>query len=407
MKLLKVQSIAEVNTRLIEEFKKIVKCEERYLLDSYGYIVSKNIISQTCVPEFNKSRVDGYAVRFSNCKIASESSPCMLNLIGSLNIGEKNTKLLGENECMYVPTGGMLPENADAMVMIEDTEKMTDDIVLIKKSVIQNQFITFVGDDIKKDEIVVKKGTKIDERHMGILASIGIDKIKVFSKLKTFILSSGDELVEGVKSIEIGQTREINSIFCSNLLNEIGFDIIDTKLIKDDKELYLKTLNEIVDKNHVDIIITSGGSSKGDKDFTSIVFDELTKNVFCEGISVKPGKPTIIAENENRLFIGLPGHPVSSYLVLKHIIVTAYYDAVGYKDTKKVYGKLVHNIANSNGRANIILCSIKYIEGDVFVEPIYYSSTNIRAVGVADGYFVIDENTEGFDKGRKVEVNLF
>ncbi len=406
MKLLKVQSVDKINTRLVEEFEKIVQIEEKETLSAFGFFLAKDVVSVCDLPEFNKSRVDGYAVKFNDCKIATESSPCMLNLVGSLNIGDENNVLLNDNECMYIPTGAMLPKNADAMVMIEDTQKMTEDIILINKAVTQNQFITFVGDDIKQNEIIIKKGTKLDERHLGILSSIGINRVCVYKKLRTFILSSGDELVDSSQEVAMGQTREINSIFCGNLLAEIGFEIIDTRLIKDDKELYKQTLLDIVSKREADIILTSGGSSKGDKDFTYDVFEELTNNVFCEGVSVKPGKPTILAEKDNVLFVGLPGHPVSSYLVLKHIVVNAFFEAIDFGTNKKIFGTLVHNVANSNGRTNIVLCKVCYYK-DVFIEPIYYSSTNIGVLAKADGYFVIDENTEGYDKGKKVEVNLF
>ncbi len=156
-----------------------------------------------------------------------------------------------------------------------------------------------------------------------------------------------------------------------------------------------------------DVILTSGGSSKGDKDFTVQVFEKLTNNVFCEGILLKPGKPTILANTEETLFIGLPGHPVSSYLVLKHLVLESFYNAIGYKNKNKVYGVLSENVPNSVGRENIVLCNTVVENNEVKVTPVYYSSSNIGVLSQVDGYFILGENLEGKDKGQKVEVNLF
>ncbi len=408
VKLLRVQKMEEIKITLEDKFKNILKTEVANVEDSLNYYIAEDVYTVENVPSFNKSRVDGYAVKFNDCKVASESSPCMLNYIGELNIGNENKILLNDNECMYIPTGGMLPLNADAMVMIEHTEKLGESHVFVNKSVKLNQYITFVGDDVKENTLLVKKGIKVDERIMAVLNSQGITKVKVFSKLKVCILSSGDELVKSFESnMSIGQTREINSVYCANALKSNNFDILSTVLIKDDKQLYTQTLETMLAEYNPDIILTSGGSSKGDKDFTVQVFEELTNNVFCEGILLKPGKPTILANTDKTIFLGLPGHPVSSYLVLKHLVLESFHNAVGFKSKNKVYGELSENVPNSVGRENIVLCNIETENNQVQVTPVYYSSSNIGILSQVDGYFILSENLEGKDRGQKVEVNLF
>ncbi len=405
MRLLKVQSVKDIKFKLIEEFGSILKVETKPILEAFGRYLCEDVISPVCVPSFNKSRVDGYAVRFADCKIASETSPCILNLVGTLNIGDENKILLQENECMYIPTGGMLPVNSDAMVMIEHTEKLGDDHIVVGKATTLNQNITFVGDDVKEGSVVAKKGELLDERKLAILVSLGIKEVKIYKPLDVFILSSGDELVGVNETLQVGQTYEINSIFLSKALEGLGFNIVGYKLIKDNKNLYMETIQEAIETLNPDIILTSGGSSKGDKDYTVEVFEELTSNVFCEGIAIKPGKPTIIGSC-NRLFIGLPGHPVSSYMVLKYIILQSYLEAIGRKG-KSIYGTLSHNVSNSQGRETLMLCKVRYENAKIIVDPIYYNSTNIGVLAEADGYFSIGENLEGLNKDQEVEVFFF
>lgn len=406
MRLFKVKTVNSIRKILTEKFPKILKVETVNIINSSNYFLAEDIFSSINVPLFNKSRVDGYAVFYEDCKIASEASPSLLNYVGQLNIGEENKIVLKENECMYIPTGGMLPENANAMVMIEYTETITDTMISINKSVTKNENITFVGDDIKKDSLVAKKGTLIDGRLIAVLASLGILQVKVFKKPTVFILSSGDELVSMEELICIGQTREINSMLIEDLVKKYNFTVLEKKLIKDDKQEYKKALQYAIDKYKPDIIITSGGSSKGDKDYTVPVFEELSDNVFCEGIGLKPGKPTILAEKENMLFLGLPGHPVSSYMVLRHIILESFMSTIGYNNNKFVFAKLLHNVANNQGREKIMFVKIVIKDNEFYAEPIYYSSTNIGVLSYADGYFSMSETLEGVFKGDMVEVYL-
>lgn len=407
MKLLKVQNVHEVSDVLSKKFNGILRKEKINVIDAKGYYLSCDIHSKINVPEYRKSRVDGYAVLTEDCKIASESSPCVLDLVGCLNIGEENKVVLQKNQCMYIPTGGMLPENADSMVMIEHTDMLFEKLIAINKSVKINENLTGVGDDIKIGSVIAKKGRKVDERLIGVLVSLGMFDIEVFSKPKVYLLSSGDELVGVKENIKLGQTREINSIFIKNALESSNFEVIKYDLIQDDKVLYKTTIENAIKEYNPDIIITSGGSSKGDKDYTSDIFDDLTSNVFCEGISLKPGKPTILAEKDNRLYIGLPGHPVSSYMVLLHVVLNSFYIGINNKGFRKVYARLSHNVANNQGRESLVLTELVEDDGMYIAKPLYYNSTNIGMLSMADGYFSIGENLEGYKENEIVEVCLF
>ncbi len=407
MKLLNVQKVDDIKEKLVNKIDNILKIIDVDTLNGVDYHLAKDIYSNCNVPAFNKSRVDGYAVLYDDCKISSESSPSIFNYVGEQNIGEENITILKSNECMYVPTGGMIPANAEAMIMIENTEKLGTDIITINKSAVKNENITFVGDDIKKNSLIFKRGTIVDERVLGNLCSLGITKVKVYDKPKVFIISSGDELVLYDELPNMGQTREVNSIYIKNTLQKFNFNVLGTMLIEDNKGVYKKTIIDIVHKYKPDIILTSGGSSKGDKDYTCQVFEEITNNVFCEGIGIKPGKPTILAEKNNTLFIGLPGHPVSAYLVLIHVIINSFFKSVGFFKKRIIVGKLDQNIVNKNGNEMLYLAKLYLINGEYMVEPIYYNSTNIGVLSWADGYFVIDENTEGLVENSKVEVYLF
>ena len=324
-----VKSIDETKILIKEYFssfqltEKIVKVEE-----SFGYVIAKDIHSKENVPHYNRSTVDGYACISTSIQLASEQSEIPLTFIGESKMGEECLFEVDDTSCVYVPTGGHLPKNADCMVMIEDTNTLGSQVLIGKPSSKWNN-VLLKGSDIEQGEVVFLQYTKINDRVIGTLKSLGINEVVVYERLKVAIISTGDELTLN-SELKIGEIRDINTFTISNYIKDYC-DIKKQVIIKDDFEQYKNAIYQGFEE--CDLVLSSGGSSVGDKDYTAAIMKELGADVFVHGINIKPGKPTVLARYKKKAFIGLPGQPTSAYVVL-NVIFKEFYDAI-YHQTKK------------------------------------------------------------------------
>ena len=396
-------SIADLNKRIVNFLEENMQVIEIDLTDSVSYILAEDVYALEDTPQFYKSTVDGYAVLTQDTLGASESLPSVLKYQGSIEIGENSTYTLESGSCVYLNTGSMLPEGANGVVMIEQTEKVeATNEVLVFKALANHENVSIPGTDIAKDQLLFEKGQLIDERVQAVLASQGVNKINVYQKLEAIIISSGNELVSYDSQIAMGQIRDTNVFLIKGLLQKHGIFVKETFLIKDDIETY----SAVLKNNKANLYLTSGGSSQGKEDYTYDVFHALTNNVFCHGLAIKPGKPTIVAAQGNRLYLGLPGNPVSAYLVLKKTLIASYL-AITKQKLNTTKALLAHNMAGAPGKDSIILVKIEELPNTMLAKPVFYRSSNIIALSDADGYFVIREGLEGIDEGEEVEVILF
>lgn len=399
------------NVKTIDETKKIIRENFDSIgistlsisIDSAkGYIVSEDIVSTEEVPQFNRSTVDGYAVFAESVAMASQNSPIPLKLIGESEMGKACNLLIDQDSTVYVPTGGHVPENATGMVMIEDTEVLGDEI-LVDKGVSHYQNMLLKGSDVKVGDIVVNKGTKVTDTVIGLLKALGIKEVPVYRKLKIMIISTGDEITDN-EVIELGQVRDINTYTIASYLENYNVEITSKLVIVDNFKKYLDTVkNGIIDN---DIVIASGGSSVGEKDYSVKILDEIGFNVLIHGMSIKPGKPTIIAKKEDKLFFGLPGHPTSAYIVLNELFNTMYSSILKTKEPFKPYieGYLTQKVYAKQGRK---LYQIVEVTDDLKVIPLFAKSGMIQLLSKAYGYITLEDNQEGVMKGAKVKVYRF
>lgn len=404
--LLKVDSLEEAIEKLYNECVNnhySVDIEEIEVRDSLNRVLAADVVSDIYVPEFDRSTVDGYAVIAKDTEGANDSIPTFLNVVGESLMGKACEISIKNGECVYVPTGGMLPENANACVMIEHTDNITDKKVAIYESVAEGKYVIKKGDDVKKDDVVLKKGHVIKAADMGFLSSINVNKIKVYKRLNITIISTGDELISDNETLTLGKIRDVNTNLLIGLSNKCGFNVIKTYLLKDDEELLKTTLDSSM--NNSDIVVMSGGSSKGKKDASSKVIDELTSSgVLTHGIAIKPGKPTITGyDNKTKtIVVGLPGHPVASAILFKLIVVGVVQKLMGIEEKALVCeGIISENMPASPGRTTFQLVNID----DKFnVKPIYGRSGLIHTLSMADGFIKMELNQEGINKGEKVKV---
>lgn len=408
MNFFKIRSLNEAQRIIHEEVSKIELEIERVPIGAcYGRIAHENVYSEVDIPSFNRSTVDGYAVKVNDVMGATESIPAMLTLKGDSVMGEAMSETLQKGEAIYVPTGGMLPVGSDGMVMIEYSEQMSSDLILIHQPIAFGENIIYCGDDLKKKQLIIASGKKINAYDMGLLAGAGINALSVYKKVKVAILSTGDEIVDCHLPIQMGQIRDINGYSLMGLVTELGGEVVHKAIIRDDMKALKASVVESLDK--ADLILLSGGSSVGTRDFTHQVIESFEDGeILIHGISIKPGKPTIVGRVQNKLLFGLPGHPTASALVFE-ILVRPYIEHVNHLEIKsvKVNAQITESIHSASGKDTFIMVSLTY-EGKVLkAKPILGKSGLISLMTKASGYIHIKSDQEGLYKDQEVKVYLF
>lgn len=408
MKLLKVDSLEEAREKLvIEEFRKKIKKEIIPLRESVGRILAEDIVSKIMVPDFRRSTVDGYAVRARETMGASESLPVFLDLIGEVNMGEDTDLVLGPGQLIYVPTGGMLPEGSDAMVMVEYCEKFDDKSIAVYSAVAPGQSVVNPGDDIKVGDKLISKGRKLKAQDIGVLSSMGYTTVEVYTPLTITIFSSGDEIQEADQELKEGMVYDINTnaLYAESL--NMGLNVIRTKILRDkEEEIYEGIFHA---REYSDIVVISGGSSQGKKDMTGEIINKITNNgLITHGLAIKPGKPTITAydRESDSFIIGLPGHPVASLLVFKLLVgwLQRYY--LGLEDDYYIEAEMQGTAASDPGKLTCQMVSLEDSNKGIKAWPIFGKSGLMTTLTKSQGYTLIDRNKEGLKVGEKVKVFL-
>jgi molybdopterin molybdotransferase len=381
------------------------------LEDSINRVLSQKIVSQEDLPEFPRSSMDGYAVRARDTFGATEGLPASLDLAGEILIGRIPEISVGPGKAVRIPTGGMMPEGTDAVVMVEYSHPLDDKTIEISRAVSPLENVINTGDDFRKGVMIFEKGACLRPQDLGLLAGLGISAVSVYKRASVAIIPTGDEIVPIDQMPMPGQVRDINSYTLTAFCRQAGAIPINLGLCKDNFAI----LREMV-KRGLDIADTlwiSGGSSIGTRDMTVKVlesFDDL--EILVHGISISPGKPTIIARIGSKAVFGLPGHAASALVVAEIFlnpflsrlsgIINAFEDTHFYMDAE-----LTQNIESASGRDDYIRVRIEKRDGRLFAEPIFGKSGLISTLVEAHGLLKIDRNTEGLYKGQAVKVMLF
>ena len=403
--MLQVKTPEEVLCLIHDKFRPVSELAESVpLTAAAGRTLSEDIIAEEYVPDFNRSTVDGYAVRAADTFGCSDAIPAILSLQGEIRMGEDAGFALLRENCAYVPTGGALPEGADCAVMLEYTEDYGDGTIGILKPGAPGMNVIFRGDDVYPGKIVLQAGRVLSAQDIGALAAIGRTVVPVQRKLKIGVISTGDELVPPGQKPLPGQVRDVNTALLSALLTEQGAEVHSYGIIVDDEDLLRETVTRAVQE--CDAVLLSGGSSVGVKDASCRIIESLGE-LLLHGIALKPGKPTIMGRAGNKPLVGLPGHPVAAFVVARLFMVPLLDRLAGReRPLWSVTAELSESVGANHGRAQVNPCRLLRQDGRVLALPIRSKSGLITQLAGADGFFCIERDCEGLPKSAPVQVYL-
>ena len=386
--------------------------ENLKIYESYGRILSRDILSPEDLPNFSRSTVDGFAVSAPDTFGATEGMPSYLNIRYEIAMGGEPDFELQKGEVAKIATGGMLPKGADAVVMFEHTQLIDAGMIEVMKPVAPGENVIQAGEDVKKGDCVLKKGHKMRPQDIGILSGLGIRDVWAYEQPKVSIISTGDEIVPPDKPVRPGQVRDINSYNLAGLILDSGAIPLIKGIFSDDYNI----IRDVVEKSvkDSDIVLISGGSSVGARDVTARVISDLGKpGVLFHGVSLKPGKPTIGGIIDNVPVFGLPGHPAAVFVCFEIFIRPVVKTLSGISKERLDIGKRVieariaRNISSSPGREEHIGVCLEEREGEIWAIPILGKSGLLSTLIKADGTAVIPLRKFGVEEGEIVEVRLF
>ena len=408
MNLIEIDAAIEV---LNDELNNQLEVEKVPVTEAEGRILAREIKSEINLPPFSRSTMDGYAVQGEDTFGATENLPIYLEVVGEVKMGEEAQKEIKSGEALAVPTGGMMPPGADAVVMVEYTEELEGNEIEITKSVAAGENVVQAGEDIAAGEVLLAGGHLLRAQDIGALTGIGVTEVEVFRLPEVTVFSTGDELIPPAEEPAVGEIRDINSYSIGSRASKAGAKINYGGIIGDRKEDLVTALESELETS--DLIILSGGSSVGIKDLTIEVLNSLGEpGVLVHGVSIKPGKPTILAIIDETPIIGLPGHPTSAMVVFEIVVAPIIQKLAGRRDDEigvksQVSARLSRNLASDPGREEYIRVSLEEKDGELWAAPSLGKSSLITTMVEADGLAKVGLGTEGVKQGSKIPILLF
>lgn len=381
------------------------------LEDAFDRVLNVDLTSPEDLPDFFKSTMDGYAVQSKSTFGATESLPALLEITGEVSMGEAENIAVESGQAVKIPTGGMLPAGADGVVMVEYCSLLDERTLEISRAISPLENTIQPGDDFKKGAVILPAGKHLRPQDLGVLAGLGFLEVPVFRKPKVAILSTGDEMVPVSQTPGPGEVRDINRYTLGALCRNMGAVPIYMGICSD----HFEPLREMVEKalKAADTVWISGGSSVGTRDFTLKVFETLPDfELLVHGISISPGKPTIIGRTGAKPVIGLPGHPASALVVAEVFMTRMLRTLSGNMDAHHgvhtvKQAILKRNIPSSGGREDYVRVRLEKDDENLTAIPIFGKSGLISTLVEADGLIRIDMNTEGLYEGDEVDVMFF
>ena len=377
----------------ISNIKPILNYEIIPIEDSINRICAQEVLATTNLPKFDNSAMDGYAIIF-------EDKDNELEIIDTIFAGDDNKTLLKSNTCIKIMTGARIPANATAIIPKEDTIILDNGKIYIQKAVKKSQHIRFIGEDIKEGQQLINSGEEINFAKITLLSSQGISHIKVYNKPKVVVFASGEELKLHYEKIEDHQIYNSNTPTFMARAKELGCEVVFIGQAKDS----IESLKELISNSlHADLIITSGGVSVGDADFTKAAFNELSFQPIFDGIIIKPGKPTVFGQIDNTFILNLPGNPLASALIFEMFAKTIIQKLKGSNEIylNTIDTTIKHDLSNKKGRITLIP---GLFDGSSFEVTQKRSPGMVSTLSSCNSFIALDENVEHLTKNTKIQV---
>lgn len=402
-------TIEEAQTELYKFFKpEPTSVEEVRISDAIGRTLAQDVTSQIDVPGFDRAAMDGYAVVAEDTFGADDDGPKRLQIVGRCEAGQQPSTSTKRGEAIEVSTGAPVPRGASAVVMVEYTRHV-DSMVEVFRPVVPGENISAAGSDIMAGELVLRKGETITPREIGVLAALGADKTKVFRRPRVAILSTGNELIPPGSPLTYAKVYDINANAIAASVIECGGEPANLGIVPDDAAMMEKRLRQALRES--DMVLTSGSTSAGAGDLVYRIIDNLGKpGVLVHGISVKPGKPALLAVVDGKPLIGLPGYPTSALMIF-HALVAPLLRAMSGLARREVVvldAKVALKVISAKGRRELLPVHLtRDATGQYLAYPATGGSGAITSFSLSDGFIDIPDNVEFLDEGEQVKVSLF
>jgi len=403
-----VQTPADAYALLLQNFQPQIQTEQVPTYKALDRVLAQPLTSPQDLPNFVRSTVDGYAVNAADTYGASPGLPAFLTIVGEVPMGQQSTLELGVGEAALVHTGGMLPVGGTAVVMIENTQLVDEQSVEIMQPVAEGENLVQVGEDIQNGDPVLEPGCRLRPQDIGALLALGITVVTVARPPRVAILSTGDEVVPPEQETQPGQVRDINAYTLAALTQRAGGEPLLYPIVPDEKT----ALEAAVAQAHTeaDVVVLSAGSSVSYRDMSMDVIDgQGAPGVLVHGVSVRPGKPTIIAVCDNKPVFGLPGNPVSAMVIFDLLVAPTLQTMQGAMNqpTRQVQAKLGRNISSTTGREDYVQVRLEMQEGEQVAVPVFGKSNLIYTLVHADGVVQVPLDSNGLLEGTWVTVSLY
>ena len=381
----------------------VTRIETVALDDACGRVPAADVRAPGALPGFDRSSVDGYAVRAADTFGASESIPAYLRMVGAVRMGAVASEEVGPGTAVAIPTGGMLPASADAVVMIEHTAEATSDTVEVVRPVAPGENVVRFDEDVAPGAAIAPRGRPLRAQDVALLAAAGVIKVEVHAAPRVTILATGDEVVPpDTRALPPGQVRDALSVSVGALVREAGGEPSSSAIVPDEAGTLREALTAGVAAS--DVVVICAGSSVGMRDQTAGAVASLPNaETWCHGLAIKPGKPTLLAHTDGVPIIGLPGNPRSALVVFRLIGMPVVRRAGGWTvepAVGSVRARLSRDLPSAAGRLDVVQVRLS----DDAAEPIFGSSALLSVLTAADGYVIVPEDANGLSAGAPVDV---
>lgn len=400
---------AEAYGLFVRHFRAVVQPETVRTDEALDRVTTEAICSPADLPAFTRATMDGYSVRAADTFGATEGSPAYLRVAGEVPMGATDPVGIGSAECAVAYTGGMLAGAADAVVMVEHTQQVDATTIEVVRAVAPGENCVQVGEDVRRGEQLLPAGHRLRPQDLGGLMALGVTRLAVARRPVVAILSSGDEVIDPAEEPRLGQIRDVNSYTCQALVERAGGQPRLLGIAPDRRE----ALEALARRGlaEADVLVMSAGSSVSSRDMTAEVIAALGEpGILLHGISIHPGKPTVVALAGDKPVFGLPGNPVSAMVLFELMVAPTIKRLLGVAEPdafSKVQARLTRRVASAPGREDYVQARLERRDSELWAEPVFGKSNLIFTMVKADGMIHVPLDRSGIEAGDVADVRLF